>query len=89
MNFHIYVRVQFSFVLIDRPNSRQGEAGVLIFKANPVEGIRVRIVNLIELKLEVEFLKIFSGKEVIFFGSWKQGIAKSFSNLLLHKLFID
>ena len=89
MNFHINISVQFSFVLIDRPNGRQGEAGVLIFEANPVEGICVRIVSLIELELEVELLKIFSGKEVIFFRSWKQGIGKSFSNLLLHKLFID
>ena len=69
MNFHINISVQFSFVLIDRPNSRQGEAGVLIFESNPIESIRVRIVSLIELELEVEFLKIFSGKEVIFFRS--------------------
>lgn len=81
MHFHINVGIQLAFVLIDCTIRRHHYLRMIVHKADPVEGISVGIVDLIEQVEEIELFEIFGGEELLLLRRFEKREVESFEYL--------
>jgi len=62
---------------------------VLLAEADPIEGVSVGIVYLVEVVEQVELLEVFGREELLLLGGFEERKGETFKDLLLELLLVN